>query len=74
MKTSKKDKTEHDAAAFGIPEDENGARCWGLTVREYFAVHLMAGQLANPNASTLNDSADAACLAADILIEALNKE
>ena len=74
MKTSKKHKTEHDDAAFGIPEDENGARRWGLTVREYFAGQILAGFAAAPMDGLPHKPASVAVDWADWLIQALNSK
>lgn len=47
----------------------------GLTKREYFALHLMQGMLANSNIGcSSRDLASEAVGAADLLIEQLNRQ
>lgn len=56
-----------------FPGGYNGERIGGLSVREYFALHIMAG-LGMDTANTWEKLAQSAVKGADALIAALNRE
>lgn len=73
---NKQGETRPNQGAFAMPEGESHAHEWGLSKREYFACHILAGL---PCSLGMNDPYPAARLAdialarADALIVALNK-
>lgn len=66
-------KTLPNETAFPCPMDVEP--CYGMTIRQYFAIHALQGILANPAADgTPKDFAADAVTYADALISALNQE
>ncbi len=60
-------------SAFPVVAESSSEVRFGLSKREYFAVHLFAGMLADPDVTIQQVAADNAVTAADNLIKALSK-